>query len=366
MNAILILLLALSIPILSEYLAKKHRLFSILGPVVLCYIIGMLCINFGLIHSDETMRELLSSISVPLAIGLLLLTGNLKSWFQSAPKAVISFTCIALSTVLMSLLGYVIFKDKIAHIEYFAGFFSAVYIGGSANMAAVNIATEAPKGLYDIAMIADVVLGGFFLIYTMGIAPHLYKKILRPSVLQDTSIQITEGPFQWLDLAKGILLVSIATGISAGISWIFYGKIESGFLILLLTTICAIFSLSPNVRKLESSKRGGDYFLLVFASIMGLSSDLSLFNPDAFQVLYYMSFVMLGSMLLHLTLSYFLKIDRDTHLITSTAGIMSPPFIPGVASALNNRAILMTGLTAGIVGNLIGTYIGIFITHVLK
>lgn len=364
MNTALFILFSLSIPFLAEFLCKKMAALQYLGPVVLCYILGIILINSRLIKSDEEVREILSSISVPLAIGLLLLTGDIKAWFKSAPKAVLSFVFVIISTLSFSLLGYYLFKDTIENAPYYAGFFSAVYTGGSANMAAVNLASQAPKGLYDIAMIADVVLGGFFLIYTMGIAPHLYKKILSPSKI-NTENEQEEQAFSWLELLKGIALVAAATGISAVISYLLFQKVEAGFLILLLTTLCAIFSLSPKVRKLQSSKKGGDYFLLVFASVMGLSSDLRLFQWEALQVLYYMGFVLIGSMGLHLILSFLFKIDRDTHIITSTAGVMSPPFIPGVAAALKNRGILMTGLSAGIIGNLLGTYLGILIIEIL-
>lgn len=365
MNSILFILFAVTIPFIAEFLCKKWKFFSYLGNVVLCYLLGILLVNTGIIKGNDELREILSSISVPLAIGLLLLTGDLKAWFKSAPKAVLSFVCLILSTLTFAAIGYYFFKDKIEGAEYYAGFFSAVYSGGSANMAAVNMATSAPKGLYDIAMIADVVLGGFFLIYTMGIAPHLYKKLL-PATPIEKAPEIQEYKFSILELLKGIGLVAIATGIAAGVSFLFLQKIEAGLLIMVLTSLCAVFSLSPKVRSLESSKKGGDYFLLLFATVMGLSSDLSLFEWDALNVLYYMAFVMLGSMFLHLILSILFKIDRDTHLITSTAGVMSPPFIPGVAAALKNRGILMTGLTAGILGNLIGTYLGILMVQFFK
>lgn len=350
---------------MANFLCKKWKIFNYLGNVVLCYLFGILLINSGIIKGDDELREILTSISVPLAIGLLLLTGDLKSWFKAAPKAVISFISLIASTLLFSFLGYYIFKDKIEGASYYAGFFSAVYTGGSANMAAVNMATQAPKGLYDIAMIADVVLGGFFLIYTLGIAPHIYKKLLPPTPIYSGS-ESKANTFTFLELLKGIGLVAIATSIAAGISFVFLKRIEAGLLIIILTTICALFSISPKVRSLESSKQGGDYFLLLFATVMGLSSDLSLFQWEALNVLYYMAFVMAGSMFMHLLCSILFKIDRDTHLITSTAGIMSPPFIPGVAAALKNRGVLMTGLTAGIVGNLIGTYLGILIVQLLK
>lgn len=364
---LLFILFSLIIPVLSRYLVQKIPLLNFLGSVVLCYILGILLVNVGLITPHPLAREWMSSISVPLAIGLLLLTGNLKAWFQSAPRAVLSFMFVVSSTLIMSVLAYLLFKDKLEGAHYYAGLIMAVYSGGSANMAAVNLAAEIPPGYYDKAMIADVIWGGFYLIFIMGIAPHLYKGILKS---KPTSAEQEFSPenytFRIIDIGKGVALVALATGISAGLSLLLFGKTELNFLILMLTALCALFSFSAKVRSWKSTQLAGDYFLLVFAAVMGLSSDLSLFQADALQVFYYMGFVLLGSMLLHLLLSYLFKIDRDTHIITNAAAVMSPPFIPGIVASLNRPGLLMSGLSAGIIGNLLGNYLGIILIKILS
>jgi uncharacterized membrane protein len=53
-------------------------------------------------------------------------------------------------------------------------------------------------------------------------------------------------------------------------------------------------------------------------------------------------------------------------IITSTALICSPPFVPVIAGALNNRALIISGLTIGIVGYAIGNFIGIFTGFMLS
>lgn len=365
LNTLLFILFAFALPPLSDYLCRKFRLFGYLGPVVLCYILGMILLNTGLLRPEDEMREILTSASVPLAIGLMLLTGDLLSWFRTSGKGVLSFSFEVLSTLTFAVLGFYLFRNYIQDGAYYAGMFTAVYTGGSANMAAVSTAIEAPANTYALAMMYDVVLGGLFLVFTMGFAPHFYKKILKPH--PDADKQHTaektaaKRPFSWKEFGLGFLLVALATGVGAGLALIITGKMDAGITIMALTAICAGFSLSPKVRSLKSTYPAGEYFLLVFASVMGLSSDFSLFRPDSLYVLGFMAFVMFGSMAMHLLLSFLFRIDKDTHLITSTAGIMSPPFIPGVVKALGNHSVLLTGLTAGIVGNVLGTYLGIIV-----
>jgi len=89
-------------------------------------------------------------------------------------------------------------------------------------------------------------------------------------------------------------------------------------------------------------------------------ADLKKFSMEAMPIFLYISYTISLSLLLHLLLSKIFKIDADTMIITSTALICSPPFVPVVAGALNNRSIIISGLTVGIVGYAIGNYLGIF------
>ena len=53
-------------------------------------------------------------------------------------------------------------------------------------------------------------------------------------------------------------------------------------------------------------------------------------------------------------------------IITSASAICSPPFVPVVAAALKNRAVIISGLTTGIIGYALGNYLGITMAYVVK
>jgi uncharacterized membrane protein len=79
----------------------------------------------------------------------------------------------------------------------------------------------------------------------------------------------------------------------------------------------------------------------------------------------FMGFVLILSMAIHLLGAALFRLDRDTVIITSAAGIMSPPFVPAIARSLGNSAILFPGLAAGIIGNVAGTLLGIAMARIL-
>jgi uncharacterized membrane protein len=86
-------------------------------------------------------------------------------------------------------------------------------------------------------------------------------------------------------------------------------------------------------------------------------------NPEALTVInssvfLYVTFVVVIGLLLHVLISALFHIDSDTTIITSTALICSPPFVPVIAGALRNKEIIIPGMTVGIIGYTVGNYLG--------
>ena len=81
---------------------------------------------------------------------------------------------------------------------------------------------------------------------------------------------------------------------------------------------------------------------------------------------WFISWCYFGSLILHLILSKIFRVNADDFLITTTAFIFSPPFVPLVADALKNKDVIITGITVGIIGYIIGNYLGVALAYFLK
>ena len=95
-------------------------------------------------------------------------------------------------------------------------------------------------------------------------------------------------------------------------------------------------------------------------------ANLSQLQADTLFYFLFCWVILIPSVLLHLLVCYFLKIDRDTALVTSMAGIFGPAFIPALSDRLNNRWILVSGITTGLVGLALGNFLGLLISYLLK
>ncbi len=137
--------------------------------------------------------------------------------------------------------------------------------------------------------------------------------------------------------------------------------------ILLITTLSIIASLIPWINRIEKTFQLGMYFILVFSFAFASMADLStMFNIGYLGLFAYVMWAYFGSLLLHLLLSKIFRVNADDYLITTTAFIYSPPFVPVIAAALKNKDVIVTGITVGVIGWIIGNYLGVGLGFFLK
>jgi len=108
------------------------------------------------------------------------------------------------------------------------------------------------------------------------------------------------------------------------------------------------------------------YLILIFCLVVASMADVSQLANISFSLFWYVGLAMFGSHILHAFIAKFFKIDADTVIISGSALICSPPFVPVVAGALKNKEVILSGLIIGIAGYAIGNYLGVFMAYLLK
>lgn len=71
------------------------------------------------------------------------------------------------------------------------------------------------------------------------------------------------------------------------------------------------------------------------------------------------------TVLLHYIFAAIVRIDVDTLIITSTASVMGPASVGPITESIDNRDVLLSGLTTGLVGYAVGNYLGLLIAQLL-
>jgi len=371
------LVIMLVFPAAVMELAKRNKMAGLVGPVILCYALGIVIGNLPNTLVIASVSQNVAEIAVPIAICLMLLSTNFVSWLRYAKKAVFSFSLAVISVVIGSFTVTYFFHDNFGDQLQFwkmSGMLIGVYTGGTPNLSAIGIALDAGNETFVILNACDMVLSSIYLLLLLTVAQRVALKFLPSFVPIPTNDRDETFHYQryqrrlpkkvvarYLALAFGMAVVFL--GLSVGFSMLVAGKITAPNVILGVTTLGIGASFFKRVRYIPRTYEFGEYFLLVFCLGIGSISNVSDLLQSSWLTFYYVACVLVSSISLHFLLAWIFKVDADTTLITSVAGIFGPAFIGPVASVLKNKDIVVSGLTTGLVGYAIANYLGIGIAH---
>jgi uncharacterized membrane protein len=285
-----------------------------------------------------------------------------------------------ISGLVMVTIGFFIWKDSFPESWKLAGMFEGMYTGGTPNFVAMQVALKVDPNLFIIANTYDIVIGAILVLFFISVAPKIFRLILPESQYnstnsysQDDFSMETSDPDDFSGMlerrkilplieALGIaaIIVALSGGVAYGLQMIFPAIPFNAVIILMVTILGIIASMIKQINGIEKSFQLGMYLILVFSLTVASMADLeNMLKIEMRDLILFISWCYFGSLVLHLILARIFRIDADNFLITSTALIFSPPFVPLVAKSLKNKDVIVTGITGGIIGLMLGNLIGI-------
>lgn len=355
--------------LLQQYRSNPKRF--ILSPVLLCYGLGLLLANIpGLSPSPALLKELVE-ISIPLAIPLLLFQSRIKLWWGLTGKSLQAFLIgvFSISLSVYAISPFFIYEAE--EIWKAAGMLVGVYSGGTPNLSAIGLSLEADSELFVLLNASDTVVSGIYLLFLMSVA----KKLLTPfypkssplqTAVNDEEIVPGKENWSWKEAALALLCSLLVLGLSAGISFLFTGKLSELIIILGISSFGILASNISSVQKLKSSYSLGEYFLLVFCLAVGSMSRFDQLIDGGGVYFLFCTCVFVGMLLLHYPLARLFRIDLDSLLIGSVAGVFGPVFIPQVATAIGNKKMIPVGISVALLGYGLANYWGIAMAYLVK
>lgn len=355
-------------PAVAIWAAERYRVARFFGPVTICYAAGILVANLpGVrLNADASLR--VSEVAVPLAIPLLLFSSDVRQWPRLARSLLSSYALACVAAVIAAgSIGWS-FRGQTDEWWKIAGMLVGVYVGGTANMAAIGRVLEVRSETFVLLNAADLMAGGVYLLFLLSFAQRLFLRFMRPFTAaphHDAFEHPGERLGAWTrhhlrDMGLGFALAVAIAAVVLGATLFVFGKLEAGPALLGITSLGVVASLFERVRSLVGAYELGEYLLLTFCVAMGSLADARLLSGGSVTLALFVWLVMGVAVALHIALSALLRIDADSTLISSTAAIYGPAQIGPVAAALRNRALVGPGLALGLAGLALGNYLGLF------
>ena len=364
------------------WLCRKVPALGKIGPIMILYAIGMIIGNLPSLPAEiKTLQEILPNVMIPLAIPMMLFgctfTRN-EAGLQL--KLVISGF---LSVVAAVVVGYLLFGRHVEEGAEIGGIITGMYTGGTLNAAALQAIFSINSERFILLNSYDIIISFLYFVFLFSVGIRLFRRLYGQKKIRASKSDREEinrqieaekrNPYSGLWSKDGlkqigkILAVTIAVAaVSGGVALALPEQWFMVVFILLLTTLGVACSFIRPVRQLEASYDIGMYLIYIFSITIASMADLS--NLDlvgGVNQLAFMTVAVFLSLMLHAVMCRVMKVDADSMVISSVAFINSPPFVPMVAAAMQNKRVLVTGLAVGIVGYAVGNHLGVIMAELL-
>lgn len=381
--SIIIIAICLFTPLLILWLSYRFPILNKVGTIIIAYVIGCLLGLTGLIPDTPDVHKVQTDIAtytIPFAIPLLLFSSDLKSWTRLAPAFIKSTIFGILGCCIAITIGFLICAgDEKETFASIGGMLTGLYTGGNANLASIKVALGVDDTTYIITSAYSTLLSAVYLFFVIIFGKRVLRLILpdfpkdkidtgSTIVVKNHDRELFYGLFRrdnLRNLAKSLLLTIIIIALGAGIAMLCPKRMFQTIFILSISTLAIIASTFKRVRNMERTFEAGTYMILVFSiAVASQVTTGTLGNIDP-RIFLFITIATLGSLLMHVLLSALFRIDTDTTLAASISLICSPPFVPVVAGAVKNKAVIGPGIAVGLFGYAVGTYAGFFLARLL-
>ena len=375
------------IPILIILIFNNFKWGKSVGTVIMAYAVGIIAALIGFLPTGsepgaeelDSLQRTLMNVAVPLAIPLMLFNSDFKLWTKSLPKTMAVLIGGLVSILIAVVSGYFLFRNAgIPQFDRVAAMMTGIYTGGTMNFSALGTMLEVDPSLITLTLTFEEIATFPFIVFIVAGGYKFFRWLLPAKESDDTVAEDTKNvdaesfenyhgmlqPKTFGKMMLGFLLSLGMLAVGAGLSLLITGKLNELIVILTITTLAIIASFSPKVRALPKTFELGMFFILIFSVVVASKFDIHALK-GSLQILWFILFVMITSIILHVIICKIFKVEGDLFTVGHISLLCSPPFVPPIVEALGNRKVLLSGIVIGLAGYAAGNYLGVLIAWML-
>lgn len=363
----------------------KWKIFNVVPPLVWIYVLNMIFCTLGLYHSKEVSAayKALKNNLLYAMIFVMLLRCDFRKLAKLGGRMVAIFLGCSLTLFVGFIVGYPIFKGSLGSDTW--GAVAALYaswVGGSANMAAMQAALPVDAGAYSCALALDTVC------YSVWIALLLlmvrYASKWNNAVKADTSklqavadaaaAEVAKekkqaGGADWIFLIGLSLIVSaisqyVGASLNGALRDVGLAMFDKGSMTTLFVTVLGLVCAMTPLGKVPAVEELSSVYLYAVVSLLASTASVTDLLAAPMWVVY--GFFILA---VHVILMFFLSklFHWDLCMVStaSLANIGGAASAPIVASAYD-ASYAGIGVLMGVLGAAVGNFAGMICGAILK
>ncbi|PHR92664.1 MAG: hypothetical protein COA69_07495 [Robiginitomaculum sp.] len=347
--------------------ADRTKIGANISGVAIILMAAMALSNLGVLPKSAKSYDVIWAYLVPLAIPLLLLKADLRRVFTETKGMLLAFMFGAVGTSIGAVLGYYILPlgdqaDKLA------GVFSATYIGGSMNMAAVTQAVELDPSIVTASVAADNVIGVLYLAF-LALVPAitLFRRWFKYTDTNDGPVinQVEDKvtiDLRHIGLTLGLSFLICAAGKALAST---FGI--SGYSIMFITAITILIAniFPRQLKALQGDYEMGLFCMYLFFAAIGISADLGAMLDKALIIAVYALLIIVCHAVVIFGAGKLFKLDLMDIVIASNACASGPASAAALAAGKGRRDLVVPAVLLGVFGYAVANFVGIGLTAIL-
>jgi len=366
---------------------KSHRkIFEFFPAMVTIFIINMALCTLGLFNSPEcaAAEKSVRSNLLYAMIFVMLLNCDIRKLARLSGKMVVVFLTGSLSLAVGFIGFYAVFKSRMGADTW--GSVAALYaswVGGSANMAAMQEALPVDAGAYSCALAVDSVVGAFWipLLVYLKRAEDRWNAFAGTSTDEILALgksaekEKNEGQKRPADFSDWLFLMGISMVVSVLVQWlgevIYKGLtglgiyfLDKGAISTLLATFAGLFGAMTRASKMPAAKDLALTYQYVIIALLSSTASLADLLSAPVWVVFGLMILLVHTVLMVV----FAKIFHwDLCMVaTSSASNITGPSISTVVAEAYHNGVGGIGLLMGCFGAAIGNFMGLGVGVILK
>ncbi|MBL4893283.1 MAG: DUF819 family protein [Emcibacter sp.] len=347
--------------------ADRTKIGQNISGAAIILAVAMALSNFNILPKTADSYNVVWTVFVPLAIPLLLLKADLRRVIAETKGMLVAFFLGVIGTSFGALLGYYFLPlgDQAAKL---AGVFSATYIGGSMNMAAVTQAVGLDPSIATASVAADNVVGVMYLAF-LALVPSLalFRWWFSHSTVSDGSVAEASPPSD--DTEESVAIDLRHIGFALGLSFVICatGKFLAnsfgvgGYSIMFITAITIVVanSFPKQLKKIKGDYEMGLFFMYLFFVTIGVSADVVAMLDKAMVIALYAAIIVVCHAIVIFGGSKFFKLDLMEVVIASNACASGPASAAALAAGKGRRDLVAPAVLLGVFGYAVANFVGV-------
>ena len=268
-------------------LADRVALFKRVGTAALSILLALVLSNSGVLPACRRCTTSWWGPGVLAGIVLVLLSVNLTTVRDAGWPMLAAFALACVASIVGAVIMATILHSSIGEETWkLSGQFTATYIGGGMNFAAVGRELGTRSDLFAAGIAADVIVTAFWLLACLTIPEFLSKRTAKPAVTSAATVQQSGEARPALDILLGSSGRPMTLMDFAGLAAVTFGTMAAADLltavwpvlprVLWITTLALILAQVPLIRKLSGGVVVGNFLMLLFLASNGAKSVVAL------------------------------------------------------------------------------------------